>query len=70
MRLLLIIPRILLPVGLRAAVRFGGGEMSGSQKALLLALSKAVRKMHWRRYRGIELVRVSISDGTELVVKL
>lgn len=69
-RLLLIIPRFLLPIGLRAAVRFGGEEMSDSQKAFMLALSKAMRKMHWRRYRGLELVRVSVSDGTEVVIKL
>ena len=69
-RLLFIIPRFLLPIGLRAAVRFGGEEMSDSQKALILALSKALRKMHWRRFRGLELVRVSVSDGTEIVVKL
>lgn len=69
-RLLLIIPRFLLPIGLRAAVRFGGEEMSDSQKALMLVLSKAARKMHWRRYRGLELVRISVSDGTEIVIKL
>ena len=69
-RLLFIIPRFLLPIGLRAAVRFGGEEMSDSQKALMLALSKAVRKMHWRRYRGLEIVHVSVADGTEVVIKL
>ncbi len=69
-RLLLIIPRFLLPIGLRAAVRFGGEEMSDSQRAFMLVLSKAVRKMHWRRYRGLELVHVSVSDGTEVVIKL
>ena len=69
-RLLLIIPRFLLPIGLRTAVRFGDEEMSDSQKALMLALSKALRKMHWRRYRGLELVRISVSDGTEIVIKL
>ena len=69
-RLLFIIPRFLLPIGLRAAVRFGGEEMSDSQKALMLALSKAVRKMHWRRFRGLELVHVSVADGTEVIVKL
>ncbi len=69
-RLLLIFPRFLLPLGLRAAVRFGGEDMSDSQKALTLALSTAVRKTHWRRYRGLELVRVSVSDGTEVVITL
>ena len=69
-RLLLIIPRFLLPIGLRTVVRFGGEEMSDSQKAFMLALSKAMHKMHWRRYRGLELVHVSVSDGTEVVIKL
>ena len=69
-RLLLIFPRCLLTLGLRAAVRFGGKNMNDSQKTLMLALSTAMRKTHPRRYRGLELLHVSTSDGTEVVVKL
>ncbi len=69
-RLLLIFPRCLLTLGLRAAVRFGGKNMIDSQKVLMLALSSAMRKTLPRRYRGIELLHVSTSDGTEVVVKL
>ena len=69
-RLLLIFPRCFLTLGLRAAVRFGGGELSEDERAIILALSSAARKTRWRRYRGLELIRVSTNDGTEVVVKL
>ncbi len=69
-RLLLIFPRCFLTLGLRAAVRFGGEDLSEDERAIILALSSAVRKMQPRRYRGLELVHISNSDGTEVVVKL
>ena len=69
-RLLFIIPRFLLPIGLRAAVRFGGEDLSEDARTIMLALSAAARKTHWRRYRGLELIHVSTEDGTELTVKV
>ncbi len=69
-RLLLIFPRFLLPLGLRAAVHIGGEDLSEDKRAIVLALSSAARKTRWRRYRGLELLHVSTKDGTEVVVKL
>ena len=69
-RLLLIFPNCFVTLGLRAAVRFGGEDLSEDARTIMLALSAAARKTHWRRYRGLELIHVSTEDGTELTVKV
>ncbi len=68
-RIFLILPRFVIPFGLRLAARFGGDSVSEEEKRLLLSIADAVKKTR-RRYHGLELVRVTDEDGTFVSIRL
>lgn len=68
-RLRLYLPRAVLPFALRLAARTDG-DADETQRQFMLALADAIGKTHWRRYRKLELVDLSVSDGTEITVRM